>query len=103
MVQYGDSTVYFSRIGDRHLRYLGNLRSTPPCPVLRVRDAAAPLQEHGEQRGEEGVPQEGVAEVGGDGGKRADHRHYPHQLQAGVDVVVRLGPGAYTRLLLSST
>ena len=26
MVQYGDSTVYFSRIGDRHLWYPGNLR-----------------------------------------------------------------------------
>jgi len=27
MVQYGDSTVYFSRIGDRHLRYPRKLRS----------------------------------------------------------------------------
>jgi hypothetical protein len=27
MVQYGDSTAYFSRIGDRHLKYSGNLRS----------------------------------------------------------------------------
>jgi len=27
MVQYGDSTVYYSRIGDRHLRYPGKLRS----------------------------------------------------------------------------
>jgi len=26
MVQYSDSTVYFSRIGDRHLRYPGKLR-----------------------------------------------------------------------------
>ena len=29
MVQHGDSTVYFSRIGDRHLRHPGKLRSTP--------------------------------------------------------------------------
>ena len=27
MVQYGDSTVYYSRIGDRHLTYPGKLRS----------------------------------------------------------------------------
>jgi hypothetical protein len=27
MVQYGDSTVYLSSIGDRHLRYPGTLRS----------------------------------------------------------------------------
>jgi len=26
MVQHGDSTVCFSRIGDRHLRYPGKLR-----------------------------------------------------------------------------
>jgi hypothetical protein len=31
MVQYGDSTFYYSRIGDRHLRYPGNLRSSNPC------------------------------------------------------------------------
>jgi len=30
MVQYGDSTVYFSRLGDRHLRYPGKLRSPAP-------------------------------------------------------------------------
>jgi hypothetical protein len=28
MAPCGDSTVYFSRIGDRHLRYPGKLRST---------------------------------------------------------------------------
>jgi hypothetical protein len=26
MVLYGDSTVYYSRIGERHLRYPGKLR-----------------------------------------------------------------------------
>jgi len=34
MVQYGDSTVYFSRIGDRHLRYPGKLRR-PRKALLR--------------------------------------------------------------------
>ena len=28
VVQYGDLTVYYSRIGDRHLRYPGNLKYT---------------------------------------------------------------------------
>ena len=30
MIQHGDSTIYYSRIGDRHLRYSGTLRSFPP-------------------------------------------------------------------------
>mmetsp|Transcript_24276 Transcript_24276/g.60313 ORF Transcript_24276/g.60313 Transcript_24276/m.60313 type:complete len:201 (+) Transcript_24276:4632-5234(+) len=59
-------------------------------PVLCVCDFPAPLQKDGEERGEEGIPQEGVAEVGGDGGHGTDDSHDPHQLDAGVDVVVRL-------------
>jgi len=30
IVLYGDSTVYYSRIGDRHLRYPGKLRRAGP-------------------------------------------------------------------------
>ena len=33
MVQYGDSTVTFSRTGDRHLRYPGKLRR--PCTAAQ--------------------------------------------------------------------
>jgi len=35
MVQYGDSTVYFSRIGDLHLKYPVKLRSPRRLEVER--------------------------------------------------------------------
>jgi hypothetical protein len=36
MVQYGDSIVYYSRIGDRHLRYPGKLLSCGPGAWYQV-------------------------------------------------------------------
>ena len=37
MVQYGDSTVYYSRIGNRHLRYPGKLRSRPWSKATNIK------------------------------------------------------------------
>jgi hypothetical protein len=39
MVQYGDSTVYFSRIVDRHLTYPGKLRSCCQGPWCEAQKA----------------------------------------------------------------